>query len=349
MHPRPQLTRARWTDLSGSWQFGYDDRDEGLRERWYERPLDDREVFRRAIRVPFPPESAASGIDDHGFHPVLWYRTHLRAASRTPAGALLLHVGAVDHRARVWVNGRLVAVHEGGHTPFTVDVTAALTENGPQVLVVRAEDDPRDLEQPRGKQDWQELPHAIWYERTSGIWQPVWLEPVPATRIEHLRWTPDLDEAVLRLDVRLARVDDRPLRLNVVLTQDGEVFADDVVAVRGRRALRDFPFAETDTTLGRHTTLWSPENPNLIDATVRLLEEDGTVVDEVGSLHGPAQHRRRRGAGSCSTDGPTSCGSSSTRATGATPTSPRPTTPPCAGRSRWSRTSASTASGCTRR
>ena len=282
MHPRPQLTRARWTDLSGSWQFGYDDRDEGLRERWYERPLDDREVFRRAIRVPFPPESAASGIEDHGFHPVLWYRTTFEQRP-DPGGALLLHVGAVDHRARVWVNGRLVAVHEGGHTPFTVDVTAALTENGPQVLVVRAEDDPRDLEQPRGKQDWEELPHAIWYERTSGIWQPVWLEPVPATRIEHLRWTPDLDEAVLRLDVRLARVDDRPLRLNVVLTQDGEVFADDVVAVRGRRALRDFPFAETDTTLGRHTTLWSPENPNLIDATVRLLEEDGTVVDEVGS------------------------------------------------------------------
>jgi len=165
----------------------------------------------------------------------------------------------------------------------TVDVTAVLAENGPQVLVVRAEDDPQDLEQPRGKQDWEERPHAVWYERTSGIWQPVWLEPVPATRVDSLRWTPDLDEAVLRLDVRLTRVDDRPLRLNVVLTQDGEVFADDVVTVRGRRVLRDFPFAETDTTLGRHTTLWSPENPNLIDAAVRLLDADGDVVDEVGS------------------------------------------------------------------
>ena len=235
---------------------------------------------------------------------MLWYRTTFDQRP-DPGGALLLHFGAVDHRARVWVNGRLVAAHEGGHTPFSVDVTgASLTDDGPQVLVVRAEDDPQDLEQPRGKQDWEERPHAVWYERTSGIWQPVWLEPVPATRVESLRWTPDLDEAVLRLDVRLARVDDRPLRLNVVLTQDGEVFADDVVTVRGRRVLRDFPFAETDTTLGRHTTLWSPENPNLIDATVRLLDADGDAGRRGRQLHGAAQHRRRRGAGSCSTAGP---------------------------------------------
>jgi beta-galactosidase/beta-glucuronidase len=286
MHPRPQLTRARWTDLSGTWQFAYDDQDEGLRDRWYDLPRDDDKVFDRTIRVPFPPESAASGIDDDGFHPVLWYRTTFEQRP-DPGGALLLHVGAVDHGARVWVNGRLVAVHEGGHTPFSVDITGALTDSlvgdGPQVLVVRAEDDPHDLEQPRGKQDWEERPHAIWYERTSGIWQPVWLEPVPATRIESLRWTPDLDEAVLRLDVRLSRMDDRPLRLHVVLTQHDEVLADDIVTLRGRRILRDFPFAETDTTLGRHTMLWSPDNPNLVDATVRLLEADGTVVDEVGS------------------------------------------------------------------
>ena len=109
-HPRPQLTRARWTDLSGTWRFAYDDRDEGLRQRWYELPPDEQKVFDRRIRVPFPPESAASGIDDDGFHPVLWYRTTFEQRP-DPGGALLLHVGAVDHRARVWVNGRLVAVH----------------------------------------------------------------------------------------------------------------------------------------------------------------------------------------------------------------------------------------------
>ena len=134
MHPRPQLTRARWTDLSGTWQFGYDDRDEGLRDRWYERPLDDRSNVGRS-------SAARSGCRSR--------RSPRRAASATtastrcsgtappsssvpdPGGALLLHLGAVDHRARVWVNGRLVAVHEGGHTPFSVDVTAALTGRRP--------------------------------------------------------------------------------------------------------------------------------------------------------------------------------------------------------------------------
>ena len=85
----------------------------------------------------------------------------------------------MDYRAHVWVNGQLVATHEGGQTPFSADITAALVTNREeQVLVVRAEDQPRDLAQPRGKQDWRNKPHIIWYNRTSGIWQPVWLEPV---------------------------------------------------------------------------------------------------------------------------------------------------------------------------
>ncbi|HYY10492.1 MAG TPA: glycoside hydrolase family 2 TIM barrel-domain containing protein [Kineosporiaceae bacterium] len=278
VHPRPQLTRTRWTDLSGTWDFTYDDADVGLRERWFEPGS---AAFDRTIVVPFPPESEASGVDDSGFHRVLWYRTTF---DQTPDadGALLLHFGAVDYAACVWVNGRLVATHEGGHTPFSVDVSDVLVDGGPQVLVVRAQDDPHDLEQPRGKQDWQEQPHAIWYERTSGIWQPAWLEPVPPTRIEQLRWTPDLDAAVLRLDVRLTRADDRPLKLRVVLTQHGELLADDTVTVRGDRVQRDVPFAETDTMLGRYSVLWTPDAPNLVEATIELLDAEGTV-DEVAS------------------------------------------------------------------
>jgi beta-galactosidase/beta-glucuronidase len=276
-HPRPQLTRNRWQDLSGPWDFAYDDEDVGCRERWQ----DDPEVFDRTIVVPFPPESSASGIGDRGFHGVLWYhRTFL--PEHDPGGRLLLHFGAVDHSASVWVNGQLVAVHEGGHTPFTADVTEALVGSGEQHLVVRSQDDPHDLEQPRGKQGWEERPHAIWYHRTSGIWQWVWLEPVPSTRVEELRWTPDVDTARLGLEVRLHRGDARPLRLQVVLTQCGEVLADDVVAVRGDRVQRDLPLARTDMALGAPTLLWSPETPNLIDAQIRVLDGE-EVVDEVRS------------------------------------------------------------------
>ena len=121
-HPRPQLTRPDWTDLSGPWGFAYDDGDVGLDERWSERD----DVFDRVITVPFPPESPASGIGDRDFHPVVWYRRTVRRRPRRRAMRLLLHFGAVDYRASVWVNGRLVAEHEGGHTPFSADVTAVL-------------------------------------------------------------------------------------------------------------------------------------------------------------------------------------------------------------------------------
>ncbi len=120
LHPRPRLTRERWIDLNGSWGFAYDDDDVGLDQRWY----DDGARFTRSITVPFPPESRLSGIADTGFHPVLWYRRTF--AAKADGGRMILHFGAVDYRAQVWVNGDLVATHEGGHTPFSADITALL-------------------------------------------------------------------------------------------------------------------------------------------------------------------------------------------------------------------------------
>src|SRR5215210_8996156 len=181
-------------------------------QKWYERD----DVFDLMITVPFPPESPASGIGNRDFHPVVWYRRTFSMSS-SPGERLLLHFGAVDYRASVWVNGRLVALHEGGHTPFHADVTAAV-HDGENVLTVRAEDPPADPTQPRGKQDWLERPHNVFYERTTGIWQPVWLEPVPATHITALRWSPDLLHAPLRLRVVLDGPMPPGLRLGVRLS-----------------------------------------------------------------------------------------------------------------------------------
>src|SRR4051812_14956095 len=191
-HPRPQRTRPHWRDLGGAWGFAFDDSGVGLVEQWQRR----EDVFDRVIQVPFPFESPASGINDTGFHPVVWYRRTFEASS-APGHRLLLHFGAVDYRAQVWVNGEAVARPRGGppsgapsppgprllllcgagasgprvwakgggvprpgggHTPFTADITSALADSGPQVVVVRAEDSPSDLRQPRGKQDWQREP-----------------------------------------------------------------------------------------------------------------------------------------------------------------------------------------------
>jgi hypothetical protein len=166
-YPRPQLLREHWADLNGPWEFEYGDGDD----------------FGRTIIVPFPPESRASGIGDTGFHPVLRYRRRITAEDLVAAGhaagrILLLHFGAVDYRADVWVDGQHALTHEGGSTPFTLEVPAAASKAGCEV-VVRAFDDPHDLTQPRGKQDWELEPHVIWYPRTSGIWQGVWLESEP--------------------------------------------------------------------------------------------------------------------------------------------------------------------------
>ncbi len=107
-YPRPHMYRPRWADLGGAWGFAYDDAERGLNEGWHER----QDVFTRTIRVPFPPESAASGIGDPAFHPVVWYRRAFADVRGMDTERLLLHCGAVDYRAHVWVDGQLVITHE---------------------------------------------------------------------------------------------------------------------------------------------------------------------------------------------------------------------------------------------
>ena len=281
VHPRPQLAREGWIDLEGIWDFAYDDDDAGLREEWVERP----EVFDCLIRVPYPPESPASGIGDTGFHPIVWYRRTFTAVSAGENRRLLLHFGAVDYRARVWVNGRLVATHEGGHTPFYADITDALGSRKDHALVVRAEDQPEDLAQPRGKQDWQAQPHEIWYYRTTGIWQPVWLEWVGRYSIRQLRWTADLQHHRLGLALRLERRDQAPLSLRVQISMHGRVLADDTSLVLGTDPQRQIALDVGSLSMDHRTLRWSPEHPNLLDARLTLQVGD-EVVDQVRSYAG---------------------------------------------------------------
>ena len=280
-HPRPQLRRP-WTDLSGPWGFAHDDEDRGRQARWQERP----EVFDRTITVPFPPESPLSGIGDDGFHPVVWYR---RGFGCRPAAGhrVLLHFGAVDYRASVWVNGHLVAEHEGGHTPFEADITEALTDEGEQQVVVRAEDLPHDLGQPRGKQDWQAQPHAIWYRRTTGIWQQVWWEEVPERRVESVHWVADPVAGTVALQARVAsaRLDGAApdLHLRVRGSLRGELLVDDTYQVLHDEVRRELGLSQGRVGLGGDAVTWTPEHPNLVDVLLELQTADGTVVDRVES------------------------------------------------------------------
>lgn len=270
-YPRPQLVRARWADLTGTWSFAFDDDDRGQAERWQ-----DTTGFSQKITVPFPPESPASGIDEPKFHPIVWYErtiaaSHLAAADHVSGHRLILHFGAVDYRAVVWVNGQVAARHEGGYTPFSADVTDLLGHAGPDRIVVRAEDDPTDVAQPRGKQDWQEEPHVIWYKRTTGIWQPVWLESRPATAIETVHWDSDLTQAEVRLHLQLSRKPRHAVPISVQLSFEGGPFAEEVSTQAAAAELElTIPVPALANGQAQQDYTWSPEHPRLIDARIRV-------------------------------------------------------------------------------
>jgi beta-galactosidase/beta-glucuronidase len=287
LHPRPQLIRdGRWSSLDGTWEFGFDDSGAGLRERRYAVGAPG---FDREIQVPFPPESTASGIGDHDDHAALWYRRALPVPADLGADRLLLHLGAVDHEADVWVDGQHAVRHEGGQTPFAVDVTdlldPALPADG-HVVVVRATDDRTDVEQPRGKQDWQPEQHAIWYHRTSGIWRTVWLEQVPAVAVDSLTWRPDVPGGLMQAQVRLRAVAPAGTRVRVRLSRAGEDLGAAEVPVEGSVATLAVPLPRQQNGQAYERLLWSPESPVLLDADVALLDADGAVLDHLDSYCG---------------------------------------------------------------
>jgi beta-galactosidase/beta-glucuronidase len=243
-YPRPNFRRPRWISLDGEWEFGA-----GAAEK-----------FDRKIIVPFCPQASLSGIGDPAPGDVVWYRRRFDAPE---AGRLLLHFGAVDYRATVWVNGEEVARHEGGHTPFSADISRVAGRRG-NMVVVRAEDPLADRTIPRGKQHWTARPEGIFYTATTGIWQTVWLEPLPSRSIGGLRLTPDLDRGLVDVAV------DAEGEVECVATFDGHEI--------GRRK-----GSGVITLDAVHA--WSPESPHLYGLEVTLAEK-GHAVDRVESYFG---------------------------------------------------------------
>jgi beta-galactosidase/beta-glucuronidase len=276
-YPRPQLRRSSWISLDGPWRFAFDGAG-----AW--RSPADVEAWTHNIEVPYAPECARSGIGDQGFHRAVWYEREFEVDAKLLAGGrrLVLHFGAVDYRARVWVNGVPVAEHEGGHTPFNADITFALSPEGPQCLTVWAEDDPQDLEKPRGKQDWRLHPHSIWYPRTTGIWQTVWMESVPETSIGALRWTPSVERWEIAFSAFTRGPSHEDLRISIKLGCGSRLLADDTYALIGGEVHRRMSLSDPGIDDYRNELLWSPERPTLLDAEVKLLR-GSEVIDEIQS------------------------------------------------------------------
>jgi beta-galactosidase/beta-glucuronidase len=275
-HPRPLHQRKTWLSLDGEWDFHID------HSASLQLPTDVE--WDRKIQVPFSPETRASGIGETGFYSAVWYRRSFDKPAMQPGDHVLIHFEAVDYRATVWVNGVRLCSHEGGYTPFYADMTRLLRADLVQEIVIRAEDDAADLAKPRGKQDWKLDPHSIWYPRTTGVWQTVWAEVVPATRIDAVQWSSSLERWDIGIDARIRMDEPRAnTRLRVTLTSGNQLLASDSYEVISSEVHRRIALSDPGIDDFRNDLLWSPSSPTLIDAKLELVAENGTVLDTVSS------------------------------------------------------------------
>ncbi|MBZ0299608.1 MAG: beta-galactosidase [Anaerolineae bacterium] len=272
-YPRPQFVRPDWLCLNGEWQFEIDQGDSGL-----DRGLLDRDLNSRII-VPFCPESKLSGIENHDYLNAVWYRREVTIPAQWTGRDVLLHFQAVDYDTTVWVNGVEVGRHRGGSSPFTFNLRGVAAPGETVTLVLRARDS-HTRPQPRGKQAREYGPEGAIYVRTTGIWQTVWLEPVPEVALRRPRITPDVANRMFRLEQPITQ-NQTGLRLRAVLKDaQGEVVSAEVAADLDLSPRLDLPVPED------RLRLWSIEDPHLYDLEITLIDAQGGVVDQITSYAG---------------------------------------------------------------
>ena len=267
-HPRPDFEREQWINLNGQWEFEIDQANTGE-----SRGLTAGKKLSGTIRVPFCPESPLSGVGHLDFMLAVWYRTRLTLPRAWNGKRVLLHFGAVDYEATVWVNGVEVGRHRGGYVQFTFDITHAL-KAGKNEIVLRAVDDVRSQMQPVGKQSQQYESYGCHYRRTTGIWQTVWLEAAGESYLERVVVTPDLEtgRVVIQGDVKGPRAE-----LVVRVKSGRKVVAQTTAPATWRSTIA---FVDVDDVRA-----WSPEDPHLYTLELALVRE-GEELDRVSSYFG---------------------------------------------------------------
>lgn len=280
-YPRPQFQRENWLNLNGEWHFAFDDKNVGLKEKWYQ----EEEAYPHRIKVPFVYQSELSGINQRESHDIVWYyRTFTVQAMDSQR--VVLHFGAVDYEADVFVNGCHVTNHHGGHTSFEVDITDYLVD-GQQAICVRAFDPHADESIPRGKQFWETESAGIWYTNSTGIWQPVWLEVVSETYLKEINLTPNFDEGTVTVETILNQFQpqcelDYRISFKEQLIAAGRLSADSAKMKFNADLFQEHIFR---SNFHHDGWSWTPENPQLFDIKLSLIN-DGETIDYLKSYFG---------------------------------------------------------------
>jgi beta-galactosidase/beta-glucuronidase len=259
-YPRPQMVRENWQNLNGLWSYTL-------------QPKNGQEKvpgsFSGQILVPFAIESALSGVGKRvGKDSVLWYKKEISIPAKLRKQKVLLHFGAVDWQADVYVNNKKVGSHQGGYDPFSFDITSALKSGNKQEIAIQVWDPTDEGPQARGKQ--VRKPEGIWYTPVTGIWQTVWLESVPQTYIAETRQTPDIDNQTLRVSAQSENLQAND-QLRITALDGGKKIVEKTVNAKEEAVLQI-----------QDQKLWSPQNPFLYDLKVAIVR-GGKVVDEVES------------------------------------------------------------------
>lgn len=259
-YPRPQMVRTNWLNLNGVWQFQAGETND---------PVPTGQNLSSAILVPFPMESALSGVMQYSAF--AWYRQLFTVPAGWNGQRIILHLDAVNWLSQVYVNGQSVGIHKGGYDPFSYDITPYLTNSGPQELIVRVYSPEDNGGEPRGKQTL--YPGGIMYTSSSGIWQPVWLEPVPATSIGGVHLVPDIDNNRLLVNVAVTGATNG---LNIsAVAYDGTNLVATATGTPGNNFYVNLPSPK----------LWCPTNPYLYNLQVSLTT-NSAALDSVASYFG---------------------------------------------------------------
>ena len=268
-YPRPIMERNDWKNLNGLWKYA-------ITPKGTPAPA----AYQGDILVPFAVESSLSGVGKMiNEKEELWYQRTFDVPSAWRGKQILLHFGAVDWKAEVWVNDVKVGEHTGGFTPFYFDITSVLNK-GNNDLVVKVWDPSDRGEQPRGKQIAN--PHGIWYTPVTGIWQTVWLEPVATQYITNLKTTPDIDNNSVKVEVAANTTSADKVEVKVF---DGKNLVAKGAALNG---------VPVELAMPTNAKLWSPNSPFLYNMEVTLYK-DGKAIDQVKSYTAMRKFSIRKG------------------------------------------------------